>query len=368
MRSMEIDRRTFLFGTAIALAPMPARALGLSGAREELFASTCQLPDGSYGLAVFGLSGGVRFTYRLPARGHDVALSPDRRSAVVFARRPGTFAAAFDLTRQSEPQIFSSPEGRHFYGHGTFSPDGRLLYATENDFDGARGIVGIYDPAAGYRRIGEFFSGGIGPHELVFLSARRLIVANGGVETHPATGRRKLNLSRLDSNLCLIDPAHGEILATFRTPAGSRDLSIRHMGVDANDDIWIGCQSEGPATQTPPLVGRLGKEGDVALFSAPEAVQATMRNYIGDVAVSADGLRVATSAPRGNRILVWDLSGNLIEAAPIPDSCGITASGASTFLATRGDGTLAEIGGRSEAHPGFRWDNHVHTFEPASKV
>jgi len=365
MRSMEIDRRTFLFGAAVALAPMPARALGLSGAGEELFASTCQLPDGHYGLAVFDLSEGIRFTYRLPSRGHDVALSPDRRRAVVFARRPGTFAAAFDLTRQKEPQVFSSPADRHFYGHGTFSPDGRLLYATENDFDGARGIVGIYDPAAGYRRIGEFFSGGVGPHELVFLDERRLIVANGGIETHPATGRQKLNLSRIDSSLCLIDPAHGEIQVTFRAPEGRGDLSIRHMGLDANADIWIGCQSEGPASETPPLVGRLGREGDITLFSAPDDVQATMRNYIGDVAVSRDGMRVATSAPRGNRILVWDLSGNLIEAAPIPDSCGITASGPDTFIATRGDGAVNEIGGRRESHRGFRWDNHVHTFRPA---
>ena len=38
-----------------------------------------------------------------------------------------------------------SIEGRHFFGHGVFSPDGKLLYATENDFEAARGVIGVYD-------------------------------------------------------------------------------------------------------------------------------------------------------------------------------------------------------------------------------
>ena len=44
-----------------------------------------------------------------------------------------------------------------------------MLYATENDFEGARGMIGIYDVTARFKRIGEFPSHGLGPHDLAFL-------------------------------------------------------------------------------------------------------------------------------------------------------------------------------------------------------
>ena len=102
--------------------------------------------------------------FDLPDRGHDVTWSPVTGQAVVFARQPGTFAVIFDATGRSAPQTLSSVPGRHFFGHGAFSPDGRLLYATENDFDNARAVVGVYDVGGGFARIGEFDTQGVGAH------------------------------------------------------------------------------------------------------------------------------------------------------------------------------------------------------------
>src|SRR3546814_6108125 len=68
---------------------------------------------------------------------------------------------------------FDAAAGRHFYGHGVFSPDGRWLYACENDYDNARGCIGIYDATAGYRREAELEAYAIGPHEMVLLSDGR---------------------------------------------------------------------------------------------------------------------------------------------------------------------------------------------------
>ena len=73
----------------------------------------------------------------------------------MFARRPGSFALAFDVQGRREPVLFTTPPNRHFYGHGVFSRDGRLLYATEHDNETRDGLLGVYGATQGYKRIGE---------------------------------------------------------------------------------------------------------------------------------------------------------------------------------------------------------------------
>ena len=94
----------------------------------------------------------------MPARGHSFAIDAAGGRAVVFGRQPGFFALGFGLDGAAGPVELDLPQDRHFFGHGAFFDDGRLLAATENDFDGGRGVLGIYDASAGgaYRRVGEF--------------------------------------------------------------------------------------------------------------------------------------------------------------------------------------------------------------------
>ena len=78
----------------------------------------------------------------------------------MFARRPSNWAAVVDRGTGRVRLVVTTPPERHFFGHGVFSPDGRLLYATENragidDPDAGAGVLGIYDAGAGYRRVGE---------------------------------------------------------------------------------------------------------------------------------------------------------------------------------------------------------------------
>lgn len=60
---------------------------------------------------------------------------------MVFGRRPGAFFQPFDFhTGDMLPIVAAKPE-RHFYGHGVFSPDGQLLYATEGEKGSSRGSL-----------------------------------------------------------------------------------------------------------------------------------------------------------------------------------------------------------------------------------
>ncbi|HMQ58557.1 MAG TPA: DUF1513 domain-containing protein, partial [Rhizobiaceae bacterium] len=182
-----------------------------AGARRDLFAAAW-MRDGLAGFSVLDGDGTILRDVALPDRGHDVAADRTGRWIVAFARRPGRFAVAVDRTGDSAPIAFATPPDRHFFGHGVFSPDGALLYATENDFDAAAGVIGIYDATAGFVRIGEFPTFGMDPHELLLLGdGRTLAIANGGIETHPDYGRAKLNLSTMQPCVVFIDRENGTL-------------------------------------------------------------------------------------------------------------------------------------------------------------
>ena len=239
MRRNLIDRRAFMraagIGFAAALAP---RGLAAAAETEAVFATAFQRRDGSYGAAILTEQGKLVHSVVLPERGHDVAFDAVTRRSVIFARQPGTFALVFDPQGKHAPLTIDSIEGRHFYGHGVFSPDGGLLYATENDFDNAAGMVGVYDARDDFRRVGEFPTYGVGPHELILLGdGRTLAVANGGIETHPDFGRAKLNISSMKPSFVFIDRLTGNLLEKHELPSELHKLSIRHMDIDGNGTV-----------------------------------------------------------------------------------------------------------------------------------
>jgi hypothetical protein len=187
-----IDRRELLAALAAAVS---CRALGTpahAGSHAlPLYVSCRNDAEGRSSVAVFSLDGGDLFSTVLPSRGHDIVARPGGTELVVFARRPGNWAVVLDLAYRRIAQTILAREDRHFYGHGAFSADGRLLLASENNADTGDGLLGIYDATDGYRRMGEIGSRGIGPHDLKLLPDRKtLAVANGGLRTLPDRGAK----------------------------------------------------------------------------------------------------------------------------------------------------------------------------------
>lgn len=354
----EIDRRSLFLGMAAASAwPVAAFA---DRQQQAAFVTCCQRPDSRYAAAVLDAGGQLLYTEDLPGRGHDAALSPDRSRAIVFARRPGRFALVLDLQYRREPTAFSPPEDRHFYGHGFFSPNGQVLFATENDFEAERGVLGLYDVGAGFRRIGEIETHGIGPHEAILMSdGKTICVANGGIATHPDYPRQKLNLPTMAPCLTYLDASTGDLIDKVSLAPDKQKLSLRHM-TEASGRIWFGGQYEGARTDATALVGMHRPGKDIVLADAPPETYARMNHYIGSVATSADGMRVATASPRGGRLLIWNAqSGALLETRTMSDVCGVATSGG-RFLVS--GGADVRIGDQRVSHqPGYQWDNHIAT-------
>ena len=365
---MVIDRRRALFGGAILLGAgvlRPAWSAGTAG-EAPVYASACRLADGRYALALLDAAGNVSRRIPVAARAHGIAYGPASRLAVLFARQPGEFALAFTPDGHREPVLFAPPESRCFFGHGVFSPDGRLLYATENDIDDGRGLLGIYDAGDGFKRLGELETGGVGPHEVILLSdGRTLAVANGGYETLPVTGRTPIDLASMKPSLVFIGRETGTIVARHEPPPGQRLLSIRHLAEDAHGHVWFGAQWEGGPDDTPDVIGWARPDQALRTFAAPAATGAGLKGYIGSVAASRDGRTIAASAPRAGRVLVIDAEAmSLSRVLELPDACGLAPDEAQGITISTGFGRLVDSRRGADTaplaeHPGLAFDNHM---------
>ena len=359
-RSALIDRRSFIKAAGAAvMASLAPRALFALERADAVFASGFRGPDGRYGVGLIGEDGTFIEKIDLPDRIHGLGYSPATGKTVAFARRPGTFAVVFDATRRSEPVLIAAPDNRHFFGHGHFSPDGRLLYASENDFDANRGMIGVYDAEDDFRRIGEFEAHGIGTHDMtVSDDGKLLIIANGGIETHPDFGRTKLNLDHMEPSLALIDAATGALIERHALPEKLRQLSTRHVDLDEKGRIWFACQYEGPRNDLPPLVGYFGKGEDLTFLSLPEETTIGLANYVGAIAVNRREGLVGLTSPNGGRFVMLDArTGRVLKEETVADAAGIAAA-PHGFAVSSYDGRFA---GRRED---VAWDQHIAGLRP----
>lgn len=346
------NRRSFIAGLlATGLVPKPTWA----DAGSPVYLSAGMKPDGRYVLCGLASDGRVTFELPLPARGHAAAAHPTAPEAVAFARRPGIYAVVLDCSRGSAKVQLTAPVGRHFYGHGTFSPGGDLLFTTENGYDNGRGVVGVWDALNGYRRLGEFWSGGTGPHDIKLMpDGKTLAVANGGIETHPETGRTKLNLHTMRSNLSYLS-FEGEIESQIELEAEHQRNSIRHLAVSERGDVAFAMQWQGDLTDDQALLGVHNRRRQ-HLNLLKEASVREMQGYLGSIAINNRGDLIATTSPRSGVVQVYGIEG-LRRVSKLADVCGVAVRGKS-FVVTTGTGIVhaPEIGDISH---NIAWDNHL---------
>lgn len=343
---------------ASGLAPMPTWA----DVGNPAYLSAGMKPDGSYVLCGLTGAGEISFELPLPARGHAAAAHPTRPEAVAFARRPGTYAVVLDCTNGQEKARLDAPAGRHFYGHGTFSANGELLFTTENDFENAQGVVGVWDVREGYRRLGEFWSGGVGPHDIKLIpESGTLVVANGGIETLPESGRTKLNIPTMQPNLSYLN-LDGSVLEEVTLGEDLRKNSIRHLAVTEDGLVAFAMQWQGDETDYPPVLGTNRRGEEAHLSVAPIDANRAMRGYAGSVAISTDSKTAAITSPRGGVLQSFDMASlTFKQMVGIEDVCGVAPT-QDDFFVTSGLGLAIDRPSQNLAagvRHHRRWDNHL---------
>lgn len=355
------SRRSFLtMASASYLGALTSSAYAAISQSDQLFAATCRFKNGAFGIAMLNAAGTIISSEELPARGHDLVQCPTTGNILVFARRPGIFAALFDRRGRPLGQI-NAAANRHFYGHGVFSNDGKYFYATENDYENARGIIGIYRIDAQHiERIGEFYSGGIGPHDLHLSDdGQKFIVANGGIETHPDFARTKLNISTMRPNVCWLNTKDGSIVTTFEPPAELHKLSLRHMATADGRSVWVGGQLQDGATPETPLIASLSLDDGLALLEIEKQTQSALKGYVGSIEVSTDGEQICVTSPKGNLAVLLDRFGNVIHRQTAPNVCGAAVDDTNQFRLSTGAGEFGQVGHKLHDTDGIDFDNHM---------
>lgn len=349
------SRRALL--TSLAASSL-APSVGWATVGSPVAISAAQLPNGRYALIGLSAIGDITFQIPLPARGHAAAAHPTEAEIVAIARRPGTFAKVIDCVNGDVRRTLRAPDGHHFYGHGAFSADGTLLFTTENEVATGQGRIGVWDRSQSYARIEELSSHGIGPHEILRRANGTLAIANGGIRTHPDTGRQKLNLDTMRPNLTLLS-ADGRLIDKAETQAAQN--SLRHIATQTDGTIVCGFQWQGDPFESPPLIALYRGDGQLRSAKMDDVLLRTLDGYIGSV--SAHGATgFAATSPRGSQLLSVTADGAVTRVQKTPDVCGLAQVSNGSTLATDGTGAVyvdqMEGFGMLRRHP-MAFDNHL---------
>lgn len=358
-----MDRRRFLIGSAVVggCAAVPV-FFGSTLGKNQWLVSACSDNQGQHFVAAVDQYGAIMSQVPLPGRAHDVLSMPGKPGhGLVFARRPGMYAMEVDFTRSQVTHTVEAEEDSRFYGHGALSLDGQLLFTTENNFQQAKGQI-VVRATDTYQIVARYDSGGVGPHECMLMpDGKTLVIANGGIQTHPDQPRSKLNLDSMAPNLSYMDSSTGEIVET--AIIDSPQSSIRHLDVSADGRVFVGLQYQGPSTDLVPLAFCHHSGQAPRFLQADMALWQQLNHYTASVCVDESLRQVAISCPRADKITLWDLDDEAYKGQiKFRDTAGLAMVNRQ-LTASNGKGQLWEGIERTDTqaqyYQGLRWDNHM---------
>lgn len=368
MSLTEINRRSMLASTA---------SLGLVGClnrpssfqakpKEHAYASAFTTYKRENFFGILSETGQVLATIPVDERGHGVCSQQAGDDIVLISRRPGRSCSVISRSTHFVTHHIQAALGRHFYGHGCFSPDGNTLYLTENDYETGQGVIGVYDASAKYERRGEITTHGVGPHEIGLMpDGETLVVANGGIQTHPSAPRQKMNLASMRPSVAFLDRKSGDLKQIwFIQDPHLQRLSLRHLDIHPTGLVIVVCQWEGKENERPPLIAACGLDTPLTFLDLPHAIQRQMRNYCGSVCFDSSGEQFAVSSPRGDMISLWSKTGRFEQSVTLQDGSGIAAHPKAGFILTSGTGQIrySDPMTRSTRSTPYdwHWDNHIY--------
>jgi len=339
-----------------------------SQSKRGWFVSGRDTLDGKHQIAVFTSHGELVSSVLVAQRVHDQAIHPLNPELIVFfSRRPGTEAYVFDIREQSIVATFSAGEGRTFYGHGTFSAHGDYLYTCENDYTTGQGVIAVRD-ASTWEKLSEFPSFGIGTHQIALMpGGKQLVVANGGIATHPDMPRQKLNIDTMNPSLTYIEIESGSHIDSYLP--SHHQMSIRHLDVAEDGTVGIAMQYQGSTQDTVPLLAFHRGQTHLQYAQASEETWRTMKQYTASIRLSLTQNLAALTSPRGNAITFWDLDTmTLVHREAMTDVAGLAYSKSDNqFTCSTGLGDIfvfakgshKKMEARYYNTTNTRWDNHM---------
>ena len=348
IEGLPLSRRSLLLAGLAGLA-LPAAAQG-----GPALAASWAVPDDGWRVGLLRREGAVLRAVRqveVPTRAHGFADLGDG-SLLAVARRPGDWLLRWtpgrDRDRDREEWTWAQAD-RCFTGHVVLDARAGRVYTGETDLSSGAGLIGVRD-ARSLDKLHEWQTHGRDPHQFLLEGAGGLVVANGGIETRPESGRRKLSLEAMDSSLVRLDIVSGELRGQWRVR--DRRLSLRHLAWNGGIlGIAMQAEHERPEDRDAAPV--------LALFDGcelrPAAASAGLAGYGGDIARHGKGF--AVSAPRSGTVAFFDGLGQPSGRSPLVEACPL-ADVAGQLLAGGARGAVLAGADRLRSRGAGRLDNH----------
>lgn len=243
----------------------------------------------------------IRYAIPLPTRPHGL-VPQEGGGLLINGLRPGTWLMRCDGAGKVTHQIDVSAESSSVRLSGHIAVGSQHLYTTEIDYGNNQGRIGVRDRNS-LKKIDEWHSGGIEPHQALIDDTGHLMVANGGVRRTLAD--KKYDLQHMDSSLVRLDSRTGQQLGkwTLDDPR----LSLRHLAwsrspAEGKTRLGIAMQAEhdDPAVRaTAPIL---------AVFDGETLRTPSHQNdgygYAGDISAAFNG-GFALSSNKAGVAKVW---------------------------------------------------------------
>ena len=111
---------------------------------------------------------------------HGVINHPKQAQRIAVFEKKGPGGCEIDLKENRITRRIKPSDGCEFYGHGAYSSDAKVLYATEYDKESYAGKMVLRD-TDDMKVIGEFLTHGEWPHDCQFIDDGKVVaITNGG--------------------------------------------------------------------------------------------------------------------------------------------------------------------------------------------
>jgi hypothetical protein len=333
-----VSRRDFLRAASAAAAAVglgsacggtrATRRGAILGAGRFLTTDTGRM---THVLCVFDLDGDRSRAISMDFFGHGLAFHPTDRNRVVVFEKKGPGACEVDLSAGRVTRPITTPPERAFYGHGAFSRDGAVLFATENHLETRNGLIAIRD-AKTHQPLGEFPTHGQSPHDCHLIDdGKTLAITNGG-------GSQE---SEALPSVTFVDIASTRLLErlTFATPR----INAGHLAVSARRDlVAISAPREGMPREALGGVTIRAGGGPFETVDRPQEVIGRMVGESLSVCIDEERRVAAVTNPDGNIVTFWDLDGRrLVKHLDLPAPRGLARTlGGGPMALSYGQGTL----------------------------
>jgi len=238
-------------------------------------------------------------TFPLTFLGHGISFDPRNRFRAAVFEKKGPGACLVDLQARQVVQPITSPSSRRFYGHGAYSADGGLLYATESLIeDDFAGVLSVRD-AVSLQELGLIPTHGVSPHDCLFIDeGKTLVVSNGG--------------GPLDGGdapcVCYVELASGKLLD--KVVLDSVRHNTGHIALSARGDLAV---ISAPRDGLPNPNEQLGAVslrpvgGEITTVKRPGTVVQRMLGETLSLTILEKSQTVVTTNPLGNLVSMWHL-------------------------------------------------------------